>query len=365
MFAMGAVWYFWTITTYGVNVPSGLFLPGMIVGCSLGDLYTALIADNGLCSPEHAADHRVTYVILGMGAMLAGYTRMTYSLVVVTMETTMNVNMFIPIVIAVGMSNYVGGLFNRSLYERAVRAKQMPIIINHVPHCNRLLRAEKIMCREVHSLQVVDTVENIQKACQTRHSAFPVLNKTGRVVGLISKNFLIVLIANKAFYQNKKGIQNQEKAFSSKGSVAQYDSVNYVNPSSDESGGAKKLLGDTALKSNYHYEDPVDTLDYDCFPVDDTKVILSWRYFRSDFKGLDKQLDSETNPICEKHPEQLVDLREYMIEHPEQCTQLDFLPKIVARFRHLHLRHLIVTNPFSGHAHGIITRGDIFNWMPL
>ena len=161
MFAMGAVWYFWTITTYGVNVPSGLFLPGMIVGCSLGDLYTALIADNGLCSPEHAADHRVTYVILGMGAMLAGYTRMTYSLVVVTMETTMNVNMFIPIVIAVGMSNYVGGLFNRSLYERAVRAKQMPIIINHVPHCNRLLRAEKIMCREVHSLQVVDTVENI------------------------------------------------------------------------------------------------------------------------------------------------------------------------------------------------------------
>lgn len=33
---IGAVWYFWTITTYGVGVPSGLFLPGMIVGCALG-----------------------------------------------------------------------------------------------------------------------------------------------------------------------------------------------------------------------------------------------------------------------------------------------------------------------------------------
>ena len=93
--------------------------------------------------------------------MLAGYTRMTYSLVVVAMETSMSVNLFIPVTIAVGTSNYFGGLFNRSLYERAVRAKQMPIIINHVPHCNRLVRAEKIMCRDVHTLRVVESVENI------------------------------------------------------------------------------------------------------------------------------------------------------------------------------------------------------------
>ena len=32
-------WYLFTITTYGVTVPSGLFLPGMIIGCGLGDLY--------------------------------------------------------------------------------------------------------------------------------------------------------------------------------------------------------------------------------------------------------------------------------------------------------------------------------------
>lgn len=34
-----AVWYFFTIITYGTNVPSGLFLPGMIIGCSLGEIY--------------------------------------------------------------------------------------------------------------------------------------------------------------------------------------------------------------------------------------------------------------------------------------------------------------------------------------
>lgn len=35
----GATWYFFTITTYGTNVPAGLFLPGMIIGCALGNLY--------------------------------------------------------------------------------------------------------------------------------------------------------------------------------------------------------------------------------------------------------------------------------------------------------------------------------------
>jgi len=32
-------WYFLTIITYGTNIPSGLFLPGMIFGCALGSIY--------------------------------------------------------------------------------------------------------------------------------------------------------------------------------------------------------------------------------------------------------------------------------------------------------------------------------------
>ena len=33
------VWYLFTITTYGVWVPAGLFLPGIIVGCAVGAIY--------------------------------------------------------------------------------------------------------------------------------------------------------------------------------------------------------------------------------------------------------------------------------------------------------------------------------------
>ena len=135
-----------------------------------------------------------------------------------------------------------------------------------------------------------------------------------------------------------------------------------MNASGPDGGedGEKKLLNDSCA-----FEDSTETLEFDTMPVDDTKVTLSWYHFRVDYTSLDKQLNDETTEICLKNANELVDLRSYMIEHPEVCTVLDFLPKILARFRALHLRHLIVTNPFTGHAHGIITRGDIFKYMPL
>ena len=34
-----SAWYFFTITTYGVWTPAGLFLPGIIIGCALGSVY--------------------------------------------------------------------------------------------------------------------------------------------------------------------------------------------------------------------------------------------------------------------------------------------------------------------------------------
>tara|TARA_B110000285_G_C15123647_1_gene618787 strand:- start:1103 stop:1510 length:408 start_codon:yes stop_codon:yes gene_type:complete len=39
MFVFFFSWYFLMAITYGVNVPAGLFLPGMIIGCAVGHIY--------------------------------------------------------------------------------------------------------------------------------------------------------------------------------------------------------------------------------------------------------------------------------------------------------------------------------------
>jgi hypothetical protein len=80
------------------------------------------------------------------------------------------------VAIACGASNIAGALFNRSLYERAVRGKQMPILLEHVPHSNRFHRADQIMHPDVVTLKVVDSVKNIHECLKSEHNGFPIIN---------------------------------------------------------------------------------------------------------------------------------------------------------------------------------------------
>lgn len=78
---------------------------------------------------------------MGAAAMMAGYTRQTYSLAVIMLETAQTVNFFVPVLLTIMVSVGVGGIFNRSLYERALRSKQIPMLRNHIPKVNRNVTA--------------------------------------------------------------------------------------------------------------------------------------------------------------------------------------------------------------------------------
>lgn len=107
-----AVWYGFTITTYGTNVPAGLFLPGMIIGCVMGDIYFRTIKAMGINGldgmdyddPYHNAIRR-KMIIIGCGAFMAGYTRMTYALGVILMETSEDLSIFVPMIFTIVISN--------------------------------------------------------------------------------------------------------------------------------------------------------------------------------------------------------------------------------------------------------------------
>lgn len=133
-------------------------------------------------------------MIMGASAVLCGYTRLTYSLAVIMLETTQSINLFIPIIFTLIVSFGVGQAFNRSLYERALRMKQIPLLRNHCPKECSKIRAEQIMASPVLCTEGVPTVHSIIRMMKTSHSAFPVLNIQGNVVGIIPKNFIIVLI---------------------------------------------------------------------------------------------------------------------------------------------------------------------------
>jgi CBS domain-containing protein len=199
-----AGWYLFTIVTYGTNVPAGLFLPGMIIGCALGQVYAEFVSAIGLIDPSELDTSRKVFVVLGVGAVMAGYTRLTYTLAIIVMETSQVISLFIPTAFTILVSNVVGYWFTRSLYERAVRSKQMPILIETVPESQKYVIADQIMSTHCVTLKSVDTVSNVYDALKTGHHAFPVMNKNNNVSGVIPKNFIIVLLVKQAFYKMQK-----------------------------------------------------------------------------------------------------------------------------------------------------------------
>ena len=108
------VWYIFTITTYGVWIPAGLFLPGILIGCSIGILYLELMIDAFDLSIYQIGGQ--SYIIMGASAMLASYCRLTYSLAVIMLETTQSINLFLPIVFSIMVALGVARACNRSLY---------------------------------------------------------------------------------------------------------------------------------------------------------------------------------------------------------------------------------------------------------
>ena len=83
--AFACTWYLFTCITYGVWVPAGLFLPGIIVGGSMGRLYTMFTQYvQGYTNTDELQQN----AMLGAAAMLSGYCRLTYSLAVLMLETT-------------------------------------------------------------------------------------------------------------------------------------------------------------------------------------------------------------------------------------------------------------------------------------
>ena len=67
-------------------MPAGLFLPGILIGCSVGIIYLDMLVYAFDVDIERVGGQ--SYIIIGATAMLAAYCRLTYSLAVIMLETT-------------------------------------------------------------------------------------------------------------------------------------------------------------------------------------------------------------------------------------------------------------------------------------
>jgi hypothetical protein len=125
------------------------------------------------------------------------------------METTQAINLFLPILVGIIVSNAVARAFNRSIYEYGIRAKQMPVLRNHVPNENKNIRVRDLIeslfdgDQHLEVVESVTTVEKLTEVLNSHYSTIAVVNLFGSLIGLIPKNFVIVLLENHWWYEEE------------------------------------------------------------------------------------------------------------------------------------------------------------------
>ncbi|KAJ8371191.1 hypothetical protein SKAU_G00112190 [Synaphobranchus kaupii] len=109
--------------TYGVSVPSGLFVPSLLCGAAFGRLVANVLKVNiGIDI------YSGTFALIGAAAFLGGVVRMTISLTVILIESTNEITYGLPIMITLMVAKWTGDFFNHGLYDIHIQLRGVPLL---------------------------------------------------------------------------------------------------------------------------------------------------------------------------------------------------------------------------------------------
>jgi chloride channel 7 len=107
------------VITYGIAVPSGLFVPSLLSGAAFGRLF-------GNMAQKYYSNLAFsnTYSLVGDAAVLGGMARMTISLTVILLECIGNGQYVLPLMLTLMTARLTGGVWNSDLYHIHIHFKK-------------------------------------------------------------------------------------------------------------------------------------------------------------------------------------------------------------------------------------------------
>ncbi|CAK7328296.1 unnamed protein product [Dovyalis caffra] len=203
--------------TFGIAVPSGLFLPIILMGSAYGRLL-------GIAMGSYTKIDQGLYAVLGAASLMAGSMRMTVSLCVIFLELTNNLLLLPITMIVLLIAKTVGDSFNPSIYEIILELKGLPFLdANPEPWMRNLTVGELADAKPpVVNLCGVEKVSRIVEALKnTTHNAFPVVDDgvvppVGLTIGatelhgMILRAHLVKVLKKKWFLPEKRRTEEWE-----------------------------------------------------------------------------------------------------------------------------------------------------------
>ena len=199
------IYFFFACWTYGIAVPSGLFVPSLLIGASVGRLYGEVVAGWGWSDSQPGV-----YSLIGAAAVLGGMSRMTISLTVILIEATNDYTYGLPLMLTLITARWVGNCFNDGLYDIHVHLNCVPILESdslvgpwEQSRAHTLLLAKDVMSPIYRDLCLLETdrVRNVVVLLEsTKHNAFPVIepDSSGRMtlIALVTRRQLCLILSN-------------------------------------------------------------------------------------------------------------------------------------------------------------------------
>ncbi|KAB2614092.1 chloride channel protein CLC-b [Pyrus ussuriensis x Pyrus communis] len=202
--------------TLGIAVPSGLFLPIILMGSAYGRLL-------GIAMQSYTSIDQGLFAVLGAASLMAGSMRMTVSLCVIFLELTNNLLLLPITMIVLLISKTVGDSFNQSIYEIILHLKGLPFLeASPEPWMRNLTVGELADAKPpVVTLCGIEKVDRIVEVLRnTTHNGFPVVEEVvppmglavgaTEVHGLILRAHLVQVLKKKWFLREKRRTEEWE-----------------------------------------------------------------------------------------------------------------------------------------------------------
>lgn len=215
--------YVFAIFSYGIAVPSGLFIPVILTGATYGRFFGILLGsytdlDQGL------------FAVLGAASFLGGSMRTTVSLCVILLELTNNLLMLPMVMLVLLISKTVADAFNSGVYDQILRLKGLPFLDSNAEPYMRNLTAVDVGSGPLVTFSGIEKVGNIMQVLnRCKHNGFPVIDEppfseAPILYGLVLRSHLLVLLKKKLFLSSRD--------YASPDFIEQFSSVDFAKPGS-------------------------------------------------------------------------------------------------------------------------------------
>ncbi|KAJ0396142.1 hypothetical protein ATCC90586_008575 [Pythium insidiosum] len=355
---------FWVVmlllacVTYGLKVPSGLFVPGLLIGAAYGRLWTRVI--NYFTDLGHAktVDPR-TYGLIGSAAMLGGITRMTISLTVIILECTGNIEYGLPLILTLFFARWVGNYFNEGIYDIHIHLRRVPFLDWNPSLRGSFLRVKHIMTPNPKTLRTVERAGVIfDLLVSTKHNAFPVIVEDPTFgnkffAGVILRKQLNVLLSHRDFCGSKPKpfSRHPHPAASVPDSSGHATNKQFRDKTRiDDSDADQQLLNVASDTANY-------CLSYRDMEAHYPRYPIPVAYAAGD-TSVDLSETGGVYTLSEEDRALWVDLTPYINQTPYTIQEEAPFVRAYRLFRSAGLRHLVVVNRHNN-VRGIITRREL------